>query len=32
MIKDFDIVLQKGESYTVEFKETSDKSIVDEKC
>ena len=27
MIKDFDIILNKGEGYTVEFKEAVDKSI-----
>ena len=32
MIKDFDIILQRGEGYTVEFKETADKTIVDEVC
>ena len=32
MIKDFDIILSKGESYTVEFKETVDKSIPNEVC
>jgi len=32
VIKDFDIILSKGESYTVEFKETVDKSIPNEVC
>ena len=32
MIKDFDVTLSKGESYTVEFKESADKSIADEAC
>ena len=32
MIKDFDITLSKGESYTVEFKESVDKTIPDEVC
>jgi ATP-dependent DNA helicase RecG len=30
MIKDFDIILSKGESHTVEFKETADKTIPNE--
>lgn len=32
MIKDLEIILSKGESYTVEFKESADKSIADEVC
>ena len=32
MIKDFEIILNKGESYTLEFKETVDKSIPNEVC
>ena len=32
MIKDLDIILSKGESYTVEFKESADKSIASEAC
>jgi len=32
MIKDLDIILSRGESYTVEFKESADKSIADEVC
>jgi hypothetical protein len=32
MIKDFDLILAGGETYAVKFKETSDKSIVDEVC
>ena len=32
MIKNLDLILQKGEGYTIEFKETVDKSIVDEVC
>ena len=32
MIKNFEMILQKGEGYTAEFKETADKSIVDEVC
>ena len=30
--KDFDIILSNGESYTIEFKETADKSVIDEAC
>ena len=32
MIKDFDVILSEGESYTIEFKESADKSIPDEVC
>ena len=32
MIKDLDIILSKGESYTVEFKESADKSLASEVC
>jgi len=32
MIKDFDVILSEGESYTIEFKESVDKSIPDEVC
>ncbi|MCL2248812.1 MAG: putative DNA binding domain-containing protein [Oscillospiraceae bacterium] len=32
MIKDFDVILSKGEGYSVEFKETADKSIPNEVC
>ena len=32
MIKDLDIILSKGEGYTVEFKEAVDKSIASEVC
>jgi ATP-dependent DNA helicase RecG len=32
MIKDLDIILNKGEGYMVEFKETADKSIASEVC
>ena len=32
MIKDLDIILTEGESYTVEFKEVPDKTLVEEVC
>jgi len=32
MITDIEMILSKGESYTVEFKESADKSISDEVC
>jgi ATP-dependent DNA helicase RecG len=32
MIQDLDIILSEGESYTVEFKETADKSLPSEVC
>lgn len=32
MFDDFEMILSKGEGYTVEFKETLDKSIPDEVC
>ena len=32
MIEDLALILSKGESYTVEFKESADKSIDDEAC
>jgi ATP-dependent DNA helicase RecG len=32
MIKDFDVILSEGESYTIEFKESADKSIASEVC
>ena len=32
MIKDFEVILSEGESYTIEFKETADKSIASEAC
>ena len=32
MLKDLDIILNKGESYTVEFKERADKSLAAEVC
>ena len=32
MAKNLDLILQKGEGYTIEFKETADKSIVQEVC
>jgi len=32
MIQDLDVILSEGESYTVEFKETADKSLASEVC
>ncbi|MCL2718472.1 MAG: putative DNA binding domain-containing protein [Lachnospiraceae bacterium] len=32
MVNDLEMILYKGEGYTVEFKEAADKSIVDEAC
>lgn len=32
MIKDLDVILSEGESYTVEFKESADKSLPSEVC
>jgi ATP-dependent DNA helicase RecG len=32
MIKDYDVILSEGESYTIEFKESVDKSIASEVC
>ena len=32
MIKDLEVILSKGESYTIEFKESADKSIASEVC
>ena len=32
MLKDLDVILSKGESYTVEFKENADKSLASEVC
>ena len=32
MIKDLDVILSEGESYTIEFKENADKSIASEVC
>ncbi|MCL2844524.1 MAG: putative DNA binding domain-containing protein [Chitinivibrionia bacterium] len=32
MIKDFDVILSEGESYTIEFKESADKSLSAEVC
>ena len=32
MIKDLDVILREGESYTIEFKESADKSIASEVC
>ena len=32
MVNDFDIILSEGESYTVEFKESADKSLPSEVC
>ena len=32
MIKDLDVILSEGESYTIEFKESPDKSIASEAC
>jgi len=32
MIKDLDVILSDGENYTVEFKETADKSLPSEVC
>ena len=32
MIKELEMILSKGESYTVEFKESADKTIPDEVC
>jgi ATP-dependent DNA helicase RecG len=32
MIKDFDVILSEGESYTVEFKESADKTLATEVC
>jgi len=32
VIKDFDVILSEGESYTVEFKESADKSLPSEVC
>jgi len=31
-LDDFDVIINKGESYTMEFKESADKSISDEVC
>jgi ATP-dependent DNA helicase RecG len=32
MVNDLDIILSEGESYTVEFKESADKSLPSEVC
>ena len=32
MIKDLDVILSEGESYTIEFKESPDKSLPSEVC
>ena len=32
MIKDLELILAGGETYAIEFKESADKSIVDEVC
>lgn len=32
MIKDLDVILNEGESYTIEFKESADKSLASEVC
>ena len=32
MIKDLDVILSEGESYTIEFKESADKTLALEVC
>jgi ATP-dependent DNA helicase RecG len=32
MVTDLDIILSEGESYTIEFKESADKSLPSEVC
>lgn len=32
MIEDLDVILSEGKSYTVEFKESADKSLDSEVC
>ena len=32
MLKDFEVILSEGESYTIEFKANADKSLATEVC
>ena len=32
MIQDFDVILSEGESYTIEYKESPDKSLPEVAC